>query len=68
MIMVNLLLLKLFLVIIHFPDFGFEKDEELLELCYESMADIFPGSGAKVFLRRSRVWKLINNFKVTLVS
>lgn len=41
-------------------DLGFLSDEELRELCYESLKEIFPQNGAMALIQRSKIWKIIS--------
>ena len=47
--------------LIVFLDAGLSNDEEILELCYESLKELFPEPGAKTLILRSKVWKVISS-------
>ncbi|CAB4023483.1 Hypothetical predicted protein [Paramuricea clavata] len=36
-------------------------DEDLSQLCYESIKELFPEEGAKTLLLRSKIWKIISS-------
>ena len=48
-------------------DYGFTKDSEFAELCYESLSELIPGEGTMSLIKRSKIWKIILDFKSKVV-
>ena len=44
---------------------GFTEDDQLKELCYEAIGEVFPGTTPQALLHRSRVWKIISETNVS---
>ena len=40
---------------------GFSTDDELRELCYDVLTEVFKGFNAKELIQRSKLWKIISN-------
>ena len=45
-------------------DLGFSTDDELKELCYDALAELFPGFTPKELIQRSKLWKIISQLNI----
>ena len=45
-------------------DLGFSTDDELKELCYDDLTEVFPGLTVKALIQRSKLWKIISQLNV----
>ena len=45
-------------------DLGFSTDYELKELCYDALAELFPGFTPKALIQRSKLWKIISQLNI----
>ena len=45
-------------------DLGFSTADELKELCYDALTEVFPGLTVKALIQRSKLWKIISQLNV----
>ena len=48
-------------------DLGFSTDDELKELCYDALNEVFRGFTAKALIQRSKLWKIISQWNKLMV-